>query len=82
MTHYLEMKIVGQVLLTAVIAWGQDTLPGTTRWQFPADIAAEQYAELRAFYERQHEAAYRPLAGEAARAKLRELIGAVDAFSV
>lgn len=77
------MKIIGQVFLVASIVFGQETLPRTARWQFPADIAAEQYAELRAFYERQHETAYRPLAGEAAaRAKLRELIGAVDAFTV
>ena len=29
-------------------------LPGTTRWEFPADIVADQYRELRDFYERQH----------------------------
>jgi dienelactone hydrolase len=43
---------------------------------------SEQYAELRAFYKKQHETAYQPLRGEAARAKLRELIGAVDSFTV
>src|SRR5438093_11159211 len=31
-----------------------ELLPGTARWEFPPDIVAEQYRELRDFYERQH----------------------------
>jgi hypothetical protein len=36
--------------------WAADSeflLPGTTLWAFPPDIVAEQYAEMRGFYERQ-----------------------------
>lgn len=69
-------------LVASATLWPQETLPGTTRWDFPADIAAEQYAELRAFYERQHQTAYNPLKGETARVKLRELIGAIDELTV
>jgi dienelactone hydrolase len=63
--------------------WGQDVLPGTTRWAFPAGIVAEQYAEQRAFFERQiAEAARRrgesAAQRESARADLRRIIGAVD----
>ena len=29
------------------------TLPGSTHWDFPADIVAEQYAEMRGWYERE-----------------------------
>ena len=28
-------------------------LPGTTLWDFPRDIVAEQYAEMRGWYEQQ-----------------------------
>jgi dienelactone hydrolase len=55
----------------------QDLLPGTRYFEFPADIAAEQYAELRAFYEK------RVAAGperSGTRADLKEIIGAVDAM--
>lgn len=69
--------------LAAAICSAQDQLPGTTKFTFPDDIAAEQYAELRAFYEKQHRDVYQPIRDpEAARAKLRELIGAVDSFSI
>ncbi|MBM3795933.1 MAG: hypothetical protein FJW31_18175, partial [Acidobacteria bacterium] len=70
--------------LAAAAGWAQQAmlLPGTERWEFPADIAAEQYAELRAFYEKQHRYADRPLSGDAAVAKLRELTGVVDSFSI
>jgi hypothetical protein len=70
----------------AAPVWAQNVLPGTTPWAFPADIVAEQYAEQRAFYERQIAEASQsraavPAAGDrdAARADLRKIIGAVDA---
>jgi hypothetical protein len=69
----------------AAPVWAQNVLPGTTPWAFPADIVAEQYAEQRAFYERQIAEASQsraavPAAGDrdAARADLRKIIGAVD----
>ena len=45
----LAPLLVGGCLLAAP----PETLPGTTLWNFPKDIAAEQYVEMRAFYERQ-----------------------------
>jgi dienelactone hydrolase len=63
------------LLLTATLA-AQDLLPGSKLWtNFPADIAAEQFAELRAFYESQHSAASRTPLDPAA---LRRAIGAID----
>jgi len=50
-------------------------LPNTTAWEFPADIAAEQYAELRAFYEKR--IALGP-SRPGTREDLRRIIGAVD----
>jgi dienelactone hydrolase len=38
-------------LTACVCAETPKTLPNSARWSFPADIAAEQYKELRAFYE-------------------------------
>lgn len=62
-----------------------DTLPGTERWEFPADIAAEQYRELRGYFEREiAELAARRgavLNPTVARQKFRELIRATDSFS-
>lgn len=63
-------------------------LPGTTLWDFPNDIAAEQYRELRAFYEQRMAEAererqqYWQAAGtiEANREELRRTIGAIDKF--
>src|SRR5436190_10376294 len=65
-------------------ATAPDTLPGTTRWDFPANIVDEQYAELRTYFEHKiAEAAKnrRPLSDvDAARRELRKLIGANDSF--
>ena len=36
-------------LSTALMAAQPDVLPGTARWNFPVDIAGEQYAELEAW---------------------------------
>jgi len=60
-------------------------LPGTTPWDFPPDIAAEQYTELRRYFEagitkaagRRRIAKYDP---SAVREDLRRTIGAVDKF--
>ncbi|HZT33225.1 MAG TPA: prolyl oligopeptidase family serine peptidase [Bryobacteraceae bacterium] len=67
-----------------------EILPGTTPWNFPQDIVAEQYREMIGFYERQiAEAAARrhtfwePAGAEAIernRAEFRRLIGAMDTF--
>src|SRR4051812_35214047 len=61
-----------------------ETLAGTTRWNVPADISAEQYRELRSFYEHQiAEAANRRHsagAKQASRAEFRALIGAIEEF--
>ncbi|HEU0138462.1 MAG TPA: dienelactone hydrolase family protein, partial [Bryobacteraceae bacterium] len=65
------------------------TLPNSTRWEFPVDIVAEQYSELRTFYEREiaKAAAARShyWAGEAWNAVVREnrehfrrMLGATD----
>ncbi|HUQ90160.1 MAG TPA: prolyl oligopeptidase family serine peptidase [Bryobacteraceae bacterium] len=82
------MRRLGPLLAASVLlaqAQSATTLPGATPWDFPAGIVAEQYAELRGFYERyfekdlvpQREAfARRPPAEQ--RALLRELTGAID----
>jgi dienelactone hydrolase len=66
-------------LLFGQVLFGQYILPNTTRWDFPADIVAEQYAELRAFYERQWKRPG-PVDADAIRPALRTAIGAIDAF--
>ena len=61
-----------------------ELLPGTTRWEFPSDIVADQYRELRNFYERQHRDAagereqFARLAVEDRRKRLAELTGVRD----
>jgi dienelactone hydrolase len=73
------MKTLIPVLLVSVSLYGQtaDTLPGTKLWQFPADIVAEQYRELRTYFEREIATAAnkRPAAS---RQRFRELIRATD----
>lgn len=70
------------LLTLTLAAHAQEVLPGTGRWDFPVDIAGEQYRELRAFYEKQIEeaAAARPRWFAAAsleekRRRLAELTG-------
>ncbi len=59
---------------------GQDAiLPGTKPWNFPQDIVAEQYQELRAYYERLiAEAARKRELLKPDREEFRRMIGAVD----
>ena len=83
------MRLSAQLILASAAgvagAWAQETLPGTTRWEFPSDIAAEQYGELRAFYEKQHKLPGSQRlsgGGAAAVARLREITGAVDPFTI
>ena len=49
------MRAAPLLFLWTCLLRGQtpDLLPGTTRLDFPADMAAVQYAGLRAFYEQQ-----------------------------
>ena len=49
-------------------------LPGTAQWDFPKDIVAEQYAELRSYYERE----LRKPAPAATPDQVRKAIGAID----
>ncbi len=80
----MKVCIVVFCLTTASVAAAQDTLPGTTRWNFPADIAAEQYAELRTYFESKIAEAAKnrqpPFDLDASRRELRKLIGANDPF--
>jgi dienelactone hydrolase len=56
-------------------------LPGTSTWQFPADIVSEQYREMREFYERRIAAASRERSATTADPALfRRTIGAIDTF--
>ncbi len=87
MAAYLRLAFCGAVLVSL---WGQQTdlLPGTTRWDFPADIAAEQHDELRRYFEGRIAAAgearsrywARANAVEQNRAEFPRIIGAVDTF--
>ena len=45
------------LLSSTLLAAPPETLPGSARWAFPQDIAAEQYREMRDFYEPQNAAA-------------------------
>ena len=74
------------VALAARLGLGQSLLPGTSPWQFPADVTAEQYRELREFYERETREAGRErerYSAQADPAAQRELLarlsGAIDA---
>jgi dienelactone hydrolase len=59
----------------------QDLLPNSTRWDFPADIVARQYAELRAYFEAQWKRPADPPPNLADhRAFIRESIGAIDEY--
>ena len=61
-----------------------DVLPGTARWDFPADIVDQQYAELEGYLDHEIRSALdhrQPFADPvAARNELRRLIGAIDTF--
>jgi dienelactone hydrolase len=80
------MKTIAGVLAFAALLTGAqpDVLPGTSRWNFPADIVAEQYAELDRYLDREIRSALeqrQPFTDPvAARRDLRRLIGAIDAF--
>src|SRR3989442_87886 len=84
----MRSQVLFLVCLVAakLYAEGPDTLPGSVRWNFPADIVAEQYGELRSYYEQE----IASIAGqrrpfddpEAGRSELRRLIGAIDQFMV
>jgi dienelactone hydrolase len=60
------------------------TLPGTSHWEFPADIVSEQYAEMRGWYERAISRARdqrKPFADtEAGRLQIRKSLGIQDGF--
>ena len=47
------LLLIAACALPGLYAETARTLPNSTRWEFPADIVAEQYSELRAFYERE-----------------------------
>lgn len=59
-------------------------LPGSTHWNFPADIVAEQYAEMRGWYERAiaHAREQRRAfpEAEAGRLQIRKRLGMRDEF--
>ncbi len=73
-----------------LLAAPPETLPGTSLWNFPADIATEQYTEMRDFYERQIAEAARlrtrfwepagPETIERNRREFRRITGAIDTF--
>jgi dienelactone hydrolase len=69
----------------AILAQPAERLPGTAQWDFPQDIVAEQYTELRRYFEtRIAEASERrrfaTRDSKAVREDLRRMIGAVDKF--
>ena len=82
--------LLGACLLAGRLGAATDTLPGTTFWNFPQDIADEQYREMRDFYEKQiaeasrerHQYWDRANAEGLARNRdvFRKTIGAVDTF--
>lgn len=69
------------LLLAGPFLWAQspEILPNTTRWDFPSDIVAEQYGELRAFYESRWKKPG-PVDAAAIKPAIREAIGALDEF--
>ena len=40
------------LVFASCVAWCAPPLPNSTSWEFPQDIVAEQYRELRQYYER------------------------------
>ncbi len=81
------MRILTLLLLCScpLLSQSGDLLPGTTRLDFPKDMAAAQYAELRAFYEQQIADAARTRQShwtaekaDENRRELRKTIGAID----
>jgi dienelactone hydrolase len=71
-------RLLGALALApAVLA----QLPGSSRWDFPPDIVAEQYGELRSYFEaRIAEASSKRTLGGSLREDLSRMIGAVDPF--
>ena len=96
MKKWLLISILFLWATTLRAAESASTLPGSSPWALPSDIAAEQYAEMRSFYEDQITEA----AGNRSRlwnvdassveafrksiaqnmAEFRKMIGAVDTF--
>ncbi len=80
------MKRLAVWLAIAMAAAAQKPgpLPQTAWWDFPEDIAAEQYQELRKFYERQireaatERASFAQRSQEERRNLLRQITGAID----
>lgn len=82
----MKLRLPGVLSLCAVLctAAAPERLPGSRAWTYPEDIVAEQYRELRTYYEREIErlSSARPPLGDigAARREFKALIGAIDEF--
>jgi dienelactone hydrolase len=80
----LRLLLSTLIVTTLLSAAQPDVLPGTSRWDFPADIVAEQYAELEGYLNAEIRLAldkrqpFTDIAG--AREELRRMIGAIDTF--
>ena len=75
------MRSAIALLVAGTALSAQDLLPNTTRWEFPANIASQQFAELRTYYEAQwKQPSAAPLSLAEHRAFIRESIGAVDEY--
>ena len=81
------------ILLLSLLPAFSAELPGTAPWEFPDDIAAEQYTELYGYFERRISEAARDrerswdgddlrTVASSKRPLFREMIGAVDEFMV
>lgn len=75
----------GRIVWLLCAAAGAAELPGTTPWDFPKDIVAEQYLELRQYYERELARAasrrgryWQRAEWQSNREELRRLLGVVD----
>ena len=75
------LKLAASLPLCATSSDGEagvaPTLPNSSKWNVPADIAAEQYRELHSFFERQT-AQIASSRKSGTRDDLRRMIGAVD----
>lgn len=76
--------LIALLLSSEAYAAAPEVLPGSAVWNFPADIVAQQYSELRTFYERGIDRAAKtrrpPSDPQRARSELRKLLGAIDDF--